>query len=205
MRRSATMDAYLREPEGACLVERSFAAFAAQGAFGLVVWGRPAINEARRIVLARGAELTAAPHALLLDYRLVEMIDIEAFGLMGTWLGEHRDALTRVTSRAALILPTEPYAGATVAGFYQVHPPPYPSQICRSLDEAAAWLGEPVVRVATQVHELSAAGRSTSSALASLLDRSPGLSLDEAATALGTSGRTLQRRQIGRASCRERV
>jgi hypothetical protein len=152
------------------------------------------MEEAKRLVIARRAELAdPGPHEVVLDYRLVEVVDVEAFKVLAEWLGTHRDALTRVTSKVALVQPTEPYAAATVAGFYRVVTSPYPSQLCTTLEEAERWLGVPTVKPVTAIHEVSAAGRSTTTALVALLERSPGLAVDEAAKALGLTGRTLQR------------
>jgi AraC-like DNA-binding protein len=191
-----SVDDYLREPRDAYVVEREFAAFhSPPSLFGLVVWGRPDVDQARGIVRARTAELAdAGPHHVVLDYRKVEVIDQEAFRVIAEWVSANRDALAACTARVALVQPADPFAGATVAGFYSIVKAPYPSQLCASLADAEAWLGIPVVEPATRVHDASAAGRSTTTALVQLLDRSPSLSVDEAAHALGLSGRTLQRR-----------
>jgi AraC-like DNA-binding protein len=102
--------------------------------------------------------------------------------------------LTNVTAKVALVLPTEPFAAATVGGFYGVVKSPYPSQLCTTLEEAETWLGVPTVTPVNAIHEATAAGRSTTTALVALLEKSPGLSVDEAAKGLGLTGRTLQRR-----------
>jgi AraC-like DNA-binding protein len=196
MRCANTIDDYLRDPRDAYVVGREFAAFhVAPTLFGLVVWGRPDIEQARQIVAARGAELAdGGPHHVVLDYRLLEVVDQEAFRVIAEWVAANRDALTANTARVALVKPIDPFAGATVAGFYTVVKAPYPSQLCLTLDDAEAWLGVPVVEPATRVHDLSAAGRSTITTLVQLLDRSPAMAVDEAARSLGLSGRTLQRR-----------
>jgi AraC-like DNA-binding protein len=196
MRCATDLDDYIRDWRDAYVVERDFCAFhSAPSLFGMVAWGRPGIEQARKIVHARDAELAdTGVHELVLDYRLVEVVDIETFRVIAEWVGANRDALTRVTSRVALVQPTEPYAAATVAGFYSVVPSPYPSQLCHTLDEAETWLGVPTVARVNQIHELSAAGRSTTTALVALLERSPELGVDEAAKVLGLTGRTLQRR-----------
>ena len=193
--RAADLDGYVRDSRDAYVVERDFCAFRAGTLFGVVVWGRPGVDQARRIVLARGAELLdAGRHELVLDYRLTEVIDIEAFKVLAEWVGTNRETLTRVTSKVALIQPAEPYAAATVAGFYNVVPSPYPSQLCTTLEEAEAWLGVPTVAPVNAIHEASAAGRSTTTSLVALLEGRPELSVDDAAKALGLTGRTLQRR-----------
>ncbi len=195
MRCAEDLDSYLRDPNEVYVVERGFVAFHIATLFGIVVWGRPGIEEARRILLARGAEMTdPGPHHVVLDYRLLEVVDIEAFRVLGEWLRANNDALARVTARVALIPPAESYAGATVAGFYKVVKSPYPSQLCQTLEDAEAWLGVPTVATVNAIHEASAAGSSTTTLLVALLERSPELGVDDAAKALGLTGRTLQRR-----------
>jgi AraC-like DNA-binding protein len=122
------------------------------------------------------------------------VIDVEAFRVIAEWIGHNREVLNRVTAKTALVLPSEPFAAATVGGFYGVVKSPYESQLCKSLEEAEVFLGVPVVGPVTHIAEASAAGRSTTTALVALLERQPGLSVDEAAKALGLTGRTLQRR-----------
>lgn len=195
MRCLASVEEYLKEPTEAFFVDREFCAFHSGTLFGIVAWGRPALSGATRLVHARTAELNDdGPHHVIIDYRLVEVIDIEAFKCLGEWVGQHRDRLAQVTAKVALIPPTEPFAAATVGGFYNVVKSPYPSQLCVTIEEAEAWLGVPTVAPVTEVCDASAAGHSTTTALVAVLERTPGLAVDEAAKALGLTGRTLQRR-----------
>src|SRR5690349_10699751 len=137
MRSAADVDDYVRDAVEAYVVQRNFCAFHLGGLFGVVVWGRPTLADAEKIVAARAAELarTAAPHALVLDYRLTEVIDPDAFNCLAKWVGANRSELAQVTAKAALIKPTDPYAGATVAGFYTVVEAPYPSKLCSTIEE----------------------------------------------------------------------
>lgn len=196
MRFAGSLDDYVREWRDAYVVERDFCAFhAVPDLFGVIVWGRPGIEQARLITQARSAELLDLdPHRVVLDYRLVEGIDQEAFKCIGEWVGAHREALTQRTLRVALIQPTEPFAAAIVSGFYRVVGAPYPSQLCETLEEAESWLGAPTAAAITEVRGLCAAGRRTTTALVRLLERNPGLDVDAAADQLGLTARTLQRR-----------
>jgi len=195
MRCLATVEDYLKDSTESYFIDREFCAFHTGSLFGVVAWGRPALAGAQRVVHARTPELAdPGPHSLVIDYRLVEVIDVEAFRCLAEWVGTHRDTLTKNTAKVALILPNEPFAHATVAGFYNVVKSPYPSQLCTTIDEAEAWLGVPTIAPVTEVCEASSAGHSTTTALVSVLERTPGLAVDEAARALGLTGRTLQRR-----------
>lgn len=195
MRCATSIEDYLKDSREAYVVERDFCCFHSVNLFGCLVWGRPGLDETQNIIAARRAELLdEGPHFVVLDYRLLEVVDVEAFKAVGLFLGENRDILARVTAKTALVQPTEPFAAATVAGFYNVVKSPYPSQLCTTLEEAEAWLGVPTVEPVTRIADASAAGRSTTTALVSLLERQPGLAVDEAAKALGLTGRTLQRR-----------
>ena len=195
MRCATTIDDYVKASRESYVIDRDFCCFHSANLFGCIVWGRPGIDECKAIIGARQAELVdPGPHYVVLDYRLLEVVDVEAFKAIGMFLGENRDTLARVTAKTALVKPTEPFAAATVAGFYNVVKSPYPSQLCDTLEEAETWLGVPTVEPVTRVAEASAAGRSTTTALVALLERQPGLAVDEAAKALGLTGRTLQRR-----------
>ncbi len=195
MRCLATVEDYLKDSTESFFIDREFCAFHTGSLFGIVAWGRPALAGAQRVVHARGAELIdPGPHHVVIDYRLVEVIDVEAFKCLAEWVNTHRETLARNTAKVALIQPNEPFAAATVAGFYNVVKSPYPSQLCTTIDEAEAWLGVPTVAPVTEVCEASSAGHSTTTALVAVLERTPGLAVDEAAKALGLTGRTLQRR-----------
>lgn len=195
MRCATSIEDYLRAPRESYLIDRAFCAFHTATLFGVIAWGRPGIVEAQTICEVRRAELEdPGPHHLLLDYRLLEVVDVEAFRTLGEFLTANRDTLARTTARTALIQPAEPFAAATVAGFYAVVTSPYPSRLCTTLEAAEAWLGVPTVEPVTRMYEVSAAGRSTTTALVAVLERHPGLAVDEAARALGLTGRTLQRR-----------
>jgi AraC-like DNA-binding protein len=196
MRRATSLDDYVANWRDAYVVAKDFCAFhTSPSLFGLVVWGRPGLDQARAIVQSRGPELADdGPHHVILDYRLVEVVDPDAFRSLAEFVATNRDRLTRVTAKVALVKPSDPFAGATVAGFYSVVAPPYPSKLCDTIEEAEAWLGVPTLAHIAHAHDASAAGRPTTSSLGQLLDREPTLNIDDAASQLALTGRTLQRR-----------
>jgi AraC-like DNA-binding protein len=199
MRRATSLDDYVAHWRDAYVVARDFCTFnASPSLFGVVVWGRPGVEQARQIVASRAPELAdEGPHHLVLDYRMVEVIDPDAFRCLAEFVAANRERLSQVTAKVALVKPADPFAGATVAGFYSVVAAPYPSKLCDSIEEAEAWLGIPALAHVAQAHEASAAGRPTTSALGGLLDRQLTLNIDDAASELGLTARTLQRRLAG--------
>jgi len=199
MRRATSLDDYVAHWREAYVVTRDFCMFhAAPSLFGLVAWGRPGAEQARQIVAARAPELADdGPHHLVLDYRMLEVVDRDAFKCLVDFVATNRDRLAQVTAKVALVKPTDPFAGATVAGFYSVVAAPYPSKLCDSIEDAEAWLGVPTLAPVMQMREASGAGRPTARALRELLDREPMLGMDAAAGQLGLTGRTLQRRLAG--------
>lgn len=197
MRRASSVDDYVASWRDTYVVGREFCAFhASPSLFGVVAWGRPGAEQGRQIVIARTPELVdpGPPHHLVLDYRLVEVVDPDTFKCLADFVATNRERLTQVTAKVALVKPTDAFTGATVAGFYSVVAPPYPSKLCETIEEAEAWLGVPTLEHIARIHEASAAGRPTTGALQALLDREPTLGMDEAAKELALTGRTLQRR-----------
>jgi AraC-like DNA-binding protein len=199
MRRATSLDDYVANWRDAYVVGQEYCAFhVSPTLFGVVAWGRPGSEQGRQIVIARGPELADdGPHHLVLDYRLVEVVDPDTFKALADFVATNRDRLTQVTAKVALVKPTSSFTAATVAGFYAVVAPPYPSKLCDTIEDAEAWLGVPTLAHIAHVHEAASAGRPTTSALQALLDREPTLGMDEAAHQLALTGRTLQRRLAG--------
>lgn len=197
MRRASSLEDYVANWRDSYFVGREFCTFhVSPSLFGVVAWGRPGAEEGRQIVTARMPELAddGPPHYLVLDYRLVEFVDPDTFKALAGFVATNRERLTQVTAKVALVKPTDPFAGATVAGFYTVVAPPYPSRLCETIEDAEAWLDIPTLVHVAHMHDAASAGRPTTGALQALLDREPILGVDEAAHELALTGRTLQRR-----------
>ncbi len=194
MRVVAELPEYLATSDDAALVSRRFCAYHVGGVFGFMAWGAPELRDAQLCVEAREAEIAGGDaHVLLIDYRLLESVDPDVFRCLASWVTSRSEQLAKLTTRAALVPPQEPFVGATVSGFYSVFKSPYPSKLCPTLADAEDWLGVPVANVAAQV-EAVAIGRELSTELARLLERNPRLTIDDAAAALALTPRTLQRR-----------
>src|SRR5512146_2077549 len=103
MRRATSIDDYVADWRGTYVVARDFCTFHARPSlFGVVVWGRPDVVQARAIVASR------APEHVVLDYRMVEVIDSDAFRCLAEFVGAHRDRLAQLTAKVALVKPADP-------------------------------------------------------------------------------------------------
>jgi AraC-like DNA-binding protein len=84
-------------------------------------------------------ELTAAPHASLVDVRRLEAGDPRAFGVLTRYLRANFHTFRTCVTRLALVRPPG-LLGATVAGFFQVAGAPYPVRVFDDLAGAGGWL-----------------------------------------------------------------
>jgi AraC-like DNA-binding protein len=174
--------------------------------WGVVLWGRPTAVDLAKLVASLKLELGDAvlPHGSLIDARRVEGAEPGAFGLLAEYVKEHRGGLARKVARLALVRPNG-MAGAIVAGFFEVLPKPYPVRTFVEVSDALSWLGESreapldaaaLAAALDRAHAESAGTSPVLSQLRAVLDRrlTRETSLADAAHALATSERTLQRR-----------
>lgn len=190
-------------PIGACVASASFVYYRPRPRLcGFALFGRPDGDELRRLERLLRLELAAGfpAHASLVDARRLEGVDPGAFEALHGYVAANRARLGEQVERLAIVRPVG-LTGATVAGFFQVTPPPYPVETFASLPEALAWLSEDAA-VAGEIE--AAVGAATGAppmvaALRRLLDARPGrVDLEGAARGLGLSARSLQR-QLQRA------
>lgn len=200
MRSAAGPQDLRADPFGAYAVGPTFVYFCARPSLcGFALFGRPSGDDLRALerFLVIELEPVLGPHGSLVDASRLEAVDPAAFAVLHEYVARHRPALARKVERLAIVRPAG-LAGATVAGFFSVTEPPYPSTVVADVPAALAWLGE---RDDGFGEALSAALAKASGAppllvaLRTLLDARPGtVTLEEAARALGLSPRSLQRK-----------
>jgi AraC-like DNA-binding protein len=173
--------------------------------WGVILWGRPTHEAIGRLVGSLSSELRpgALPHASIVDASRVEGADADAFRALGAYVAERERDLARQVTRLALVRP-EGWAGAVVAGFFEVLPRPYPVHVTSDARAGLGWLaGEPPsFDPDAALAEMRAAFAEVSGTpdvvvrLRGWLDAhlADELGLGAAARALGMSERTLQRR-----------
>jgi AraC-like DNA-binding protein len=196
-----TLEAYLSRPVGRCLVGPTYVVWwYSTGLNGLILWDRPEEEHVRRITRALDAELApgVAPHASLVDARRVSAVDLGAFTALSQYVHRRREPFSRLVTRQALLRPGG-LAGAAIAGFYAVLAPSYPVNVFTDPTEALLWLGSAQeIRVVQELDEIytSAVGCApfVVALRAYLEQKSAAATLKEAARALNTSPRQLQRK-----------
>jgi AraC-like DNA-binding protein len=140
MKPAADVDAYRRDPAGAYIVVPRALVFCARPSlWGFSLWGKPTEADLRRVIPLLALELTAAPHASLVDVRRLEAGDPRAFAVLTRYLRTHFETFRTCVTRLALVRPPG-LLGATVAGFYQVAGAPYPVRVFDDLASAGSWL-----------------------------------------------------------------
>jgi AraC-like DNA-binding protein len=200
VRAAADLEDLSADPFGAYVVGPTFVYYCARPSLcGFALFGRPSGDDLRGLERLLRIELDPAipPHASLVDASRHDAVDPTAFAVLHAYVARHREALAVKVERLAIVRPTG-FAGATVAGFFSVTEPPYPSTVVADVSAALAWLGEPDDGFG---EALSAAVADASGAppllvaLRAQLDARPGqMSLDDASRALGLSARSLQRK-----------
>lgn len=198
MRRSSR-DELARDPVGRYVAGDCFVHFCATPElWGVVLWGRPDQRQAMELgrSLVLGLSRPAEPHVTLFDASRLEGSDPGAFRAAERYLSELGPALARSVRRLALVRPGG-LNGAVVAGAFEVLPRPFPTAVFGDAASACAWLGVDVDGAAL-VAALHAEVTGTPRVLPALRDwldaHLAGVTLEEAARALGLSPRSLQRK-----------
>ena len=195
MQPAADVDQYRHAPAGSYVVlPRGLVFCARPSLWGFSLWGKPTEADLRRIIPLLAIELTAAPHASLVDVRRLEAGDPRAFAVLTKYLRANFDTFRACVTRLALVRPPG-LLGATVAGFYQVAGAPYPVRVFDDLASAGSWLRSPEVAAELDQAVETASGMSPVLLLlrrwldAHLADAS----LAKAARAVSRAPRSLQR------------
>ena len=204
--RGVGLEEFARDPVGCYVGGETFVHFCLdKDLWGILLWGRPSRADAVELGRSLILELAppAEPHASIVDASRLEGGDADAFGALERYLTRYGEILGRWVRRLALVRPPG-LGGAIVSGAYQVLPRPYPVAVFDEVEGALAWLepsiagDPPAATLAEGLSKLYAAAANTPPhlrALRVLLDaRLAGVTLAEAAGALGMSDRTLQRK-----------
>jgi len=201
-----SVDELARDPVGKYVAGEKFVHFCATPKlWGVILWGRP--EQADALLLGRSLVLElnapAEPHASLIDATRLEGADVAAFHALERYLTRFAEPLSRQVLRLALMRPPG-LGGAMVTGVYEVVPRPYPVGVFDTSKDAIAWLregsdlGDFPASLADELARIHGEVTETPALLGQLrtvLDgHLRGLSIAEAARALGVSERTLQRR-----------
>jgi AraC-like DNA-binding protein len=197
----ASATEFLVHPVGRYVVGRRWCVFARSPAvLGYSCWGRPEVDDLREML--RLCEFALAPelepYLWLVDLRSLEVIEPATFALFLEYTARRRGVLGKKILKQAQLRP-EGFVGAIVAGFAQVGKLPYPDRVFGDPAEAIAWLGLEPLDGAAIVGELEAIrgeARAASGLVARLrreLEGAGPFAIDEAASRLALSTRTLQR------------
>jgi AraC-like DNA-binding protein len=200
MRLHSDVDDFLADPIGSQLVTKHFAYWYPHAHMtGFALWESPdeqvikQLNRVMDVVLSSRVQ-----HISLVDMGLLRGADPTAFRAMAEYLASRWEAFGERIAKQALVRPRG-FAGAVVAGFYEVVTPSFPVHVCSALEEALAWLdiaAEPDVCAAVLASREAAQHTHPFVRELRLTLRTETWSADLPAIArkLGVSVRTLQRR-----------
>jgi AraC-like DNA-binding protein len=138
------------------------------------------------------------PYHWLVDLRGLELVEPATFSLFLEHTRKNGPTLGRNIVKQAQLRP-EGIVGAVIAGFSRVARLSYPDRVFGEVDEALGWLGidkgEGVALLAAleAIRRESREGHAVVARLQQELDWQGGLAIEDAASRLGTSTRSLQR------------
>jgi AraC-like DNA-binding protein len=187
--------AFLRRPADAMVAGRTWVYGTTGGLYFSIVFGVVDEQDLASLLRLWRVERETGGHVSLCDAGGLVSVTPSAFEVLGAFLAEERAALASSVKRQALVRPSG-MAGALVAGYYSVSPPPYPYALFAGRAEALAWLGHaPDALAAADAH---AGGepllRSLRERLGKSATHAQAPSLEAVARALAVSARSLQRR-----------
>ncbi len=158
-----------------------------------VLFGDIDANDIAGLIRMWVLDMVNGHHYGLLDAAGLTSVTFEAFSAVSEFAKAHAKWLGENLQRQALVRPSA-LAGAVIAGYYGVFPPPYEYKVCATRSDALAWLDYPpntfaAVDALMQTDPLI-------TGLRQLLEKELRPALDRHARALGVSTRTLQRRLL---------
>lgn len=187
------------DPIGHYVSGEGFAHFCASAdIWGIILWGRPDEDTARRLGRTLVLELAApaVPHAAVVDASRLEGADAGAFRALEWYMQNFGDRLAKQVLKLALVRPPG-LSGAIVAGVYDVVPRPYPVEVFGTLREALAWAdGPPDLEDELEAVFTEATGTPPllGTLRALLSTKLGGMTVRDAAKRLSLSERSLQRK-----------
>jgi AraC-like DNA-binding protein len=192
---------FLADPVGCQLTTHSFSYwYPRRGLTGFALRGTPDREQIQ--LLNRIMDIVITPvedrHISIVDTGLLTTVDPLAFRTMAEYLASRWPDFGRLIIKQALIRPSG-FAGAVVAGFYEVIVPNYWVQLFSEPDAGLRWLGEDAeLQLSAAISSARSCARSADPVLQQLravLQREPQRPrLNQIAGKLGLSERTLQRR-----------
>jgi AraC-like DNA-binding protein len=194
-------DDFVKAPIGKYLAGGTWLYFYASAHFsGFLLWGRLNEEDLQETIKIKPSvhAFAATPHVAMVDARRVEKVDAAAFAVTAGYVQEHRVAIGKVIDRLAVLHPPG-LLGTIAGGFFQIVRPPYPVEVFAEPTAALRWLGlEGAGPLMAELDALQAKVSGTTPVLRdlrALIHRNlRGVALPEAATSLGISERSLQRR-----------
>jgi AraC-like DNA-binding protein len=200
--RRATLEELARDPVGKYVAGETFAHFCAvPDVWGFLVWGRPDEKQAFELGRSLIVELAppAVPHTSIIDATRLGAGDPGAFKAAERYLLRYGHLLTSWVTRQALIRPPG-IGGAIVSGAFDVLPQPYPVAVFEDVSAAFAWMlpGRDVSAypaLLVDIYDEVAGGRQVVGSVREWLEgHLVDAEIGSAASALGMSERTLQRK-----------
>lgn len=165
--------------------------------YGFALWGTPAPEDMAALVELLTLELDRAPHVAVVDVRDLEAALAPSFEALASYFFAHAEELAARVTRS-VIVKGKGMTAAIAAGFMETVPPTFHASLASELTEALDALGRAdAPAIAASIDAAKDEARLTPAfvrALRSWLDAHLEGTVDDAAHALATATRTLQRR-----------
>jgi len=167
---------------------------------GFAAWGRPDVDDVRELLAlsAIGLRPGMPPYRWLVDNRGLEYIEPATFSLFLNHTSTNGPTLGRNIVKQAQLRP-DGFVGAIIAGFGRVARLPYPDRVFREPVDAVTWLDidpKEGVALCTELETIRLTARDACTFVGRLrrvLDEAGPIRVEDVATRLGMSTRSLQR------------
>lgn len=147
LQRADTIAAFVSAPTGKYVASNSFVFFQTPNRLsGFALWGSPGTADMRALLHVMMSTHGATPHASFVDGRGLVCLDAAAFDLFAEGVAARYRHMA--ISKQAILRPAG-VIGATVAGFYDLLPPPFDAEVFADSEPALDWLGTIVLSLAS--------------------------------------------------------